>query len=102
MWFNKRSSDGEGVFNWSVLLLVAVIDPHTFNSDDAYPLDPRQRDFISGKGSLSFGLPKSLSPAPIASLRCRAEVDSGTRSWEEQTATGREHSISEAAGLAND
>ena len=41
-WFSNRSSDGEGVFTWSVLPLVAGIDPHTFNSGDAYPLNPRQ------------------------------------------------------------
>ena len=34
------------VFTWSVLLLVAVVDPHTFNSGDAYPLDPTQKDLI--------------------------------------------------------
>ena len=66
-WFSKRSSDGKGVFTWSVLFVVTVIDPHTFNSGNAYPLTPRQRNF-TGKGSLSFGLPKSLSPAPITSL----------------------------------
>jgi len=45
-WFNKTSSNGKVVFTWLVLL-VAVIDPHTFNKDNTYPLDPRHRDFIT-------------------------------------------------------
>ena len=32
-WFSKKSC--EGVFTWSVLLFITVIDPHTFNSGDA-------------------------------------------------------------------
>ena len=66
-WFRKRSSDDERVFTRSVLFLLAVIDPQIFNSSDAYPSNPRQKDF-SGKGNLSSGLLKSLSPAIIASL----------------------------------
>ena len=66
-WSSKRSSDGEGISTWSVLLFVTVIDPQIFNSSDAYPSNPRQRDF-SGKRNLSSGLLESLSPAIIASL----------------------------------
>ena len=95
-WFRKKSSDGEGVFTWSVLLLVAVIDPYTFNSDDAYPLNPRQ------KGACRSGLPKSLSPHPLLRSRYCAQLDPGTPSWEERTETGKEHSFSEASWLEND
>jgi hypothetical protein len=45
-WFLKKSSNGEGVFIWSVLLLVAVINLHTLNNSDVDPLDPIKRNFI--------------------------------------------------------
>jgi hypothetical protein len=99
--FSKRSSNGEGVFTWSVHLLVAVIDPHAFNSGDAYPLDPRKRNFIKN-GTCRSVCQSLFRPPPLLRSRCRAEVDSGARSWKEQTATGREQSISEATELAND
>jgi len=41
-----RQDDGfrnERVSTWSALLLLVAIGPHAFNSEKAYPLDPRQR-----------------------------------------------------------
>ena len=50
-------------------ILIPVVEPHTFNSGDAYSLDPRQTSAL--EGTLFFNLPKSLPPAfnhPVASL----------------------------------
>ena len=83
-WFSKRSSDHEGVLTWSVFLLVAVVDTHTFNSGGAYPLD--------------------LSPFHPQSPRCltlklplrRAKVGLGTPNWEEQMDS--EHRLAKVLG----
>jgi hypothetical protein len=41
----QKSSDGEGVLTWSVLSLVAIVDPHTSDSRHPY-FYPRKRLFI--------------------------------------------------------
>jgi hypothetical protein len=95
--FSKKSSDHEGVFTWSVLLLVAVVDSYTFNSGTHAPWIPDR------EGALSFNLPKSLPPTPnhpVASLsnihpavpKLTRERRVGRRRW----AASGEHRLAKA------
>jgi len=36
----EKELPSEGIVTWSVLPLIAVVDPHTFNSGHAYFLGP--------------------------------------------------------------
>jgi hypothetical protein len=68
------------------LLLVAIVDLHTSNSGDAYSLDPRRRDFISGRelilqfSEAHFARPKSPCCFALNIHPAVAEVDPGTSS----------------------
>ena len=60
----------ERIVTWSVLPLISVVDPHTFNSGGAYFLDPRQRYFISRKELLLrfTEVPFTHPQAPVISV----------------------------------
>ena len=92
-WFSKRSSDHEGLFTWSVLLVIAVNRPSHLQ---------QQRLVLLGfqKGTCPLVYPSPFHPRPITlfprSQHPPCQSWSGTPGWEEHM--GSEHRLAKSLG----